>query len=94
MLKQAKGSKLLVDEGWSTNAREARITTGTKFSKNIQRLKRENEQKVEAARPFAEFKQEFGEIVAAEAMQAIDDMGELEAMLDDYLEEHGAANVS
>jgi lambda family phage portal protein len=94
MLKQAKGSKLLVDEGWSTNAREARITTGTKFSKNIKRLKRENEQKVEAARPFAEFKQEFGEIVAAEAMQAVDDMGDFEAMLDDYLEEHGAQNVS
>jgi capsid protein len=93
-LKQAKGSQLLVSEGWTTNAREARINTGTKFSKNIKRLKRENEQKVEAARPFAEFKQEFGEIVAAEAMQAVDDMGEIEAMLDDYLEEHGAVNAN
>ena len=60
MLKQAKGSKMLIDEGWSTNAREARATTGTKFSKNIKRLKRENELKVEAATPLAEFQQKFG----------------------------------
>ena len=73
MLKQAKGSKLLVDEGWSTNAREARITTGTKFSKNIKRLKRENELKVEAARPLAEFKKEFGEQPADEALTALGD---------------------
>ena len=65
MLKQAKGSVILVAEGWSTNARESRITTGTKFSKNIKRLKRENEQKVEAMRPLAEFKAEFGEPVDA-----------------------------
>ena len=61
MLKQAKGSKMLIEEGWSTNARESRITTGTKFSKNIKRLKRENELKVEAARPMAEFRAEFGD---------------------------------
>lgn len=73
MLKQAKGSKLLVDEGWSTNAREARITTGTKFSKNIKRLKRENQLKVEAARPLAEFKREFGEQQAGEALDALED---------------------
>lgn len=91
-LKQAKGSKLLIDEGWSTNAREARITTGTKFSKNIKRLKRENELKVEAARPLAEFRQEFGDDVADEAISAVDDQ-EFEAMLDDYLEEKGVVNA-
>jgi len=94
MLKQAKGSKILVAEGWSTNAREARITTGTKFSKNIKRLKRENELKVEAARPMAEFKQEFGEQVAGEALSAAD-TSKIEAVLDDYFEEReGAADVS
>jgi len=72
-LKQAKGSKLLVDEGWSTNAREARITTGTKFSKNIKRLKRENELKVEAARPLAEFHAEHG-TKAAPALDAVEDL--------------------
>lgn len=66
MLKQAKGSKMLVDEGWSTNARESRITTGTKFTQNIKRLKRENELKVQAMRPIAEFKQEFGDDVEIE----------------------------
>jgi len=59
MLKQAKGSELLVKNGWSTNAREARITTGTKFSKNVKRLKRENEQLVEALRPMLEFTAEL-----------------------------------
>lgn len=92
MLKQAKGSKMLVDEGWSTNAREARITTGTKFTKNIKRLKRENELKVEAARPLAEFRQEFGDDVADEAISAVDDQ-EFEAMLDDYLDEKGVVNA-
>ena len=94
MLKQAKGSKILTDEGWSTNAREARITTGTKFSKNIKRLKRENELKVEAARPLAEFKQEFGEEVAGESLSASGDMEELEAMLDEYLGEKDHARAS
>jgi len=93
MLKQAKGSKILTDEGWSTNAREARITTGTKFTKNIKRLKRENELKVDAARPLAEFKKEFGEDVATETLTALDNMDELESMLDDYLEEKETANV-
>ena len=59
MLKQAKGSKLLVENGWSTNAREARVTTGTKFSKNTKRLKRENEQLADALRPMLELEQEF-----------------------------------
>jgi capsid protein len=93
MLKQAKGSKMLVDEGWSTNAREARITTGTKFTKNIKRLKRENELKVEAARPLAEFRAEFGAEEADAAIQAVDNMEEFEAMLDEYLEEKGVSNA-
>lgn len=59
MLKQYKGSKGLVDEGWSTNAREARVTTGTKFSQNIKRLKRENQLKAEAKRPLLELAAEI-----------------------------------
>lgn len=94
MLKQAKGSKILTEQGWSTNAREARITTGTKFSKNIKRLRRENELKVEAARPMAEFKQEFGEVVANDALEALNDMAELEATLDEYLEDRGISGAN
>lgn len=93
MLKQAKGSKLLVEEGWSTNAREARITTGTKFSKNIARIKRENELKVEAATPLAEFKQKYGEQVADEVLSATDEGGDFEALLDEMLEERGLSDV-
>lgn len=60
MYKQAKGSKVLVSEFWSTNAREARILTGTKFSKNIKRGARENQQKADALRPLLELQAEFG----------------------------------
>jgi capsid protein len=70
-LKQVKASDLLVAGGYSTRARESRITTGTKFSKNVKRLKRENEQLVEAARPMAEFKKEFNENDAGEAINAV-----------------------
>lgn len=70
MLKQVKGSDLLVAGGYSTRAREARITTGTKFSKNVKRLKRENELLAEAARPALELEKEYGES-AGEAMAAL-----------------------
>ena len=61
MKKSAQASQLLVDEGWSTNAREARGINGTKFSKNIKRLRRENELKAEAARPIIEFRRKYGQ---------------------------------
>ena len=48
---------MLVDEGWSTNAREARINTGTKFIRNIKKLKYENELKADAMRPLLELEQ-------------------------------------
>jgi len=85
MLKQAKGSKMLVDEGWSTNAREARITTGTKFSKNVKRLKRENQMKAEAARPLLELKAEFGGQAANEAVGRVAEAlgNRLEEVIDD-----------
>lgn len=74
VLKQAKGSKLLVGEGWSTNARESRVTTGTKFSKNIKRLKRENQLKAEALRPLLEIEAEFGVEKTANALASLDDI--------------------
>jgi lambda family phage portal protein len=58
-LKQGKGSKMYVDEGWSNNARESRLLTGTKFSENMKKLRHENEQKVEALRPLFEFQKEM-----------------------------------
>lgn len=71
MLKQVKGSALLIEHGLSTHAREARITTGTKFSKNVKRNKRENELLVEARRPMAEFEKEYSVKPAAEAAGGI-----------------------
>ena len=84
MLKQAKGSKLVIDEGWSTNAREARGITGTKYSKNIKRLKRENELKVEALRPLAEFEQEFGKSINDEQSLTNGNANELVDVLDNF----------
>lgn len=86
MLKQGKGSKLLVAEGWSTNAREARANTGTKFSKNIKRIKRENELKAEAARPLLELRAESdGSVSDSAAGQVAEAVGDhLEQILDDH----------
>lgn len=89
MLKQVKGSDLLVAGGYSTRAREARITTGTKFSKNAKRLKRENEQLAEAMRPMAEFKAEFNMPQEESAPSG----GEATAVADAVIEALEDANV-
>jgi capsid protein len=54
VLKMAKGYQQMVLEGWITNERSAREITGTKFRKNIKRLKKENELKAEALAPLVE----------------------------------------
>lgn len=59
MLKSTKGAKNLIDEGWSNNAREARAMTGTKYTRNIKRLKRENQQKAEAMQPLLELQEKL-----------------------------------
>ena len=84
--KQARGSKILVEEGWSTNAREARITAGTKFTDNIRRLRRENEQKAAAARPILELKQEFGTEMVDSAMAAMQtQIDDIDEQIESYL---------
>lgn len=96
MLKQAKGSALLVQHGWSNNARESRTLTGTKYSKNMKRLKRENELKAEALRPMAEFRQEFGEKQPEDPNDefvAGASESEFEALLDDMLDDRGIVNA-
>lgn len=69
MLKATRGSQALVQEGWSTNAREARVLTGTKFSDNVAWLKRENAAKADSMRPFLELSKEYG--VPLEKIQAL-----------------------
>ena len=46
--KQAQGYSILVNNGWMTNSRAAKELTGTKFSRNIRIIKRENEEKAQA----------------------------------------------
>ena len=71
MVKQGKASKMLTDEGWSTNAREAREINGSKFSRNMKILKRENEQKADAMRPLLEVEKEFGTVETQGTTQAV-----------------------
>lgn len=59
VVKQARGYGMLTDRGWITNDRASRETTGTKWSKNIKKLKRENELWVEAMRPRLEMEQQL-----------------------------------
>jgi capsid protein len=54
LVKMAKGYHQMVTEGWATNERAAREISGTKFRKNIKRLKKENELKAEALAPLVE----------------------------------------
>lgn len=71
MNKAVKASELLVAGGFSTRAREARVLTGTKASRNFKRLKRENEQLAKAVRPMLELQAEFGEDQTAQALSAL-----------------------
>jgi capsid protein len=59
--KQAAGTKMLVDEGWTTNARATRDFGGGKWTKNIRQLRRENELKAAALRPILELRAEYGD---------------------------------
>ena len=54
MAKTVRGSRELLAEGMTTRARESRTTTGTKYGKNVQRLKRENQQLSDALSPLLE----------------------------------------
>ncbi|MCH9712759.1 MAG: phage portal protein [Proteobacteria bacterium] len=73
MVKQAKGSQLLLDMCLTTHAREARGATGTKFSKNVKRLAIENKLKAEALRPMLELEKEFGTDETNNAVQALNE---------------------
>jgi capsid protein len=59
-LKQAKGSERLVSNAWSTNAKEARNLSGTKFTKNVKNIKRENTLLAEALEPLVAMKERMG----------------------------------
>lgn len=50
-LKQIRAATARVEQGFSNRARESRMMTGTKYTQNIKRLKRENEMLMEAQEP-------------------------------------------
>lgn len=52
MVKQTRANAEMVAEGFITRTRATRELNGTKYSKNIKKLRRENEQWVEAMRPL------------------------------------------
>lgn len=54
LVKQANGYQLLVEQGFISRDRAARETTGTKFSKNVKKLERENAALAAAMKPIAE----------------------------------------
>ncbi|MDZ7922692.1 MAG: phage portal protein [Marinagarivorans sp.] len=73
MLKQVKASELLVRGGYSTRARESRVMTGTKFSKNVKRLLRENEMLANVNAPLVEQENPQRQAVAS-ALNVLYDM--------------------
>lgn len=79
--KQARGYEILADRQWITNDRAARELTGMKFTKIAKRQRRENELRVEAARPLAEFRREYGEKEADKAIADAEAMAERVAEL-------------
>lgn len=57
LVKQAKGYRMLVEDGAISRDLYAKEVTGTKFTKNIKKLRRENEQLAEALEPLLEMEQ-------------------------------------
>ncbi|RPI89636.1 MAG: hypothetical protein EHM32_12430 [Spirochaetales bacterium] len=68
--KQVNGYKLMAGECWVTNDKAARELTGTKYTKNIRRLIKENTLKMEALRPILDAQKQYGEEKVKKAMEA------------------------
>jgi len=87
MLKQGKGAQLWIKLGLTTHAREARNATGTKFTKNVKRLKTENKLLAEAARPLLELQAEFGTAETDAAIEALNNATDnMVAMVEDKVD--------
>lgn len=70
MLKQAKGSQLLLELGLTNYARESRILTGTNFAQNMRRQRREVEKLAEIRAPMREAGGEQSDGEQADALEA------------------------
>lgn len=67
IVKQATGYGLQIDMGACTRDKATREITGTKFSKNVRRLKKENQQLMDALNPVFEAKKKYGEEIVDQA---------------------------
>ena len=74
IVKQTVGYKTMVNECWITNDRASRELTGTKYSENCRRVRRENELKIDAIRPILEAQEQYGEKNVKEALASSDDL--------------------
>jgi lambda family phage portal protein len=74
MSKLVRGYKEQVAEGFMTRDRATREINGTKFSKNVQKLKRENEMLAEAMRPLKELEAS----VKAQPVQSSDSIDDID----------------
>lgn len=72
ILKQAKGYALLLEMGWITNARATRETTGQKFSRNMRKIRREEELLALARPATVEPKQNNPNVTNAQAMRKLE----------------------
>jgi capsid protein len=87
MLKQAKGSKLLIDMALTTHTRESRNTTGTSFNKNVKRLKREIELLLDARKPLVEFEAQLKQTSTNTKDPAAEKFEEISAQIEDLKDE-------
>lgn len=79
VLKQAKGYRMLVEDGFITRDRAARELTGTKYSKNAKKLRRENEQLAEAREPLGATDQAASGGGGDAGLELVDETGAQEA---------------
>lgn len=73
-VKQAKASAALLDRGLTTHDREARISTNSKFSRNIERLAEENIMLAEAMRPIIDMRKTLLTAEEDELTVTVDDV--------------------
>jgi len=95
--KEVDGYDRMNKKGWITSDRAARELSGTKFSKNVKRLKKENEMLADAFVPLLEVKERFGLKSTEEVTEGLSALGgsALGDKLDDLADrlEDGAPRV-
>lgn len=71
LAKETMGRKEQISMGALTRTKAARMLTGTDFKNNVRRLGTENQLLAEAMRPILEMRQEFGDELVDEELNAI-----------------------